>query len=119
MAAEQRFLGELLARHGVIAADKLEPLFAAQRERGGDLFDLVINTGAVDEMAIARVLAEEARLPLVEKIDPAEISTALAIRVPPFPSQKHIACSSSVRTRRRCTSSAAIHSTRRRSTIFA
>jgi general secretion pathway protein E len=85
MAVEQRFLGELLAKRGIIPADKLESLFAVQRERGVDLLDLLINTAVADEMTIARALAEEAQVPLVERLDPAQISTALAIRVPiPF-----------------------------------
>jgi len=82
MASEQRFLGELLVRRGVVPADKLESLFAVQRERGAELLDLVINTSVADEMAVARVLADEAQLPLVEKVDPAEVPTALATRVP-------------------------------------
>jgi general secretion pathway protein E len=82
MATEQRFLGELLSRRGVVPADKLDGLFAIQRERGTELLDLVINTGVAEEMAIARVLAEEAQLPLVERLDPADIPTALAIRLP-------------------------------------
>jgi general secretion pathway protein E len=82
MAAEQRFLGELLARRGVVPADKLEALFAVQRDRGTELLDLVVNTSVVDEMTLARALAEEAQLPLVERIDPNEIPTALATRVP-------------------------------------
>src|ERR1700733_4313600 len=82
MASEQRFLGELLSRRGIVPADKLEGLFAVQRERGTELLDLVINTDVADEMAIARVLAEEAQLPPVERIDPADIPTALAIRLP-------------------------------------
>ena len=43
MATEQRFLGELLSRRGVVPADKLDGLFAVQRERGTELLDLVIN----------------------------------------------------------------------------
>ncbi|HEX8791226.1 MAG TPA: ATPase, T2SS/T4P/T4SS family, partial [Polyangiaceae bacterium] len=82
MASEQRFLGELLARRGIVPADKLEALYATQRERGADLLDLVVHTNVADEIAVARVLAEEAALPLVERIDPTEISTALATRVP-------------------------------------
>ncbi|MGD0528935.1 MAG: type II secretion system ATPase GspE [Polyangiaceae bacterium] len=82
MASEQRFLGELLSRRGVVPADKLDGLFAVQRERGTELLDLVINTGVAEELAVARVLAEEAQLPLVERIDPADIPTALAIRLP-------------------------------------
>ncbi len=80
--AEQRFLGELLARRGVVQADRLEALYAIQREKGVDLIDLLVNTNAAEEQTIARVLAEEAQLPYVEKIDPGAIPTALATRVP-------------------------------------
>jgi general secretion pathway protein E len=82
MGAEQRFLGELLARRGVVPMDKLEGLWAAQRERGTDLLDLLINTNVVDEVTLARALAEEAQLPLVDRLDPADVPTALATRVP-------------------------------------
>ena len=82
MPAEQRFLGELLARRGVVPADKLESLWAVQRERGTDLLDLLVNTSLVDEMTLAQALAEEAQLALVERIDPADVPTALATRVP-------------------------------------
>ena len=44
--------------------------------------DLIVNTSLVDEVALARVLAEEAQVPMVENIDPAEIPTALATRLP-------------------------------------
>jgi general secretion pathway protein E len=80
--AEQRFLGELLARRGVVPMDKLESLWAVQRERGVDLLDLLVNTSVVDEIALARILADEAQLPFVERIDPAEIVTSVATRVP-------------------------------------
>jgi general secretion pathway protein E len=82
MATEQRFMGELLVKRGIITLEKLESLLAVQRERGSDLIDLIVNTAAVDELAIARVLADEAQVPLVEKIDPGEVPTALATRVP-------------------------------------
>ena len=79
---EQRFLGELLARRGVVSPDRLEALYAIQREKGVDLIDLLVNTNAAEEQTIARVLAEEAQLPYVEKIDPGAIVTTLATRVP-------------------------------------
>jgi general secretion pathway protein E len=82
MAAEQRFLGELLARRGIVPGDKLEGLFSVQRERGTDLLDLLINTSVVDEVTLARALADEAQLPLVDRLDPADVPTALATRVP-------------------------------------
>jgi len=82
MSAEQRFLGELLARRGVVPLEKLESLWAVQRERGTDLLDLLVNTNTVDDGVLARILAEEAQLSVVEKIDLAAISTAVATRVP-------------------------------------
>jgi general secretion pathway protein E len=82
MPVEQRFLGELLVRRGAIAADKLEALWVVQRERGTDLLDLLVHTNAVVEMVLARALAEEAQLGVTDRIDPAEVVTALATRVP-------------------------------------
>ncbi len=80
--AEQRFLGELLARRGVVAPDKLEGLFLVQREKGGELVDLIVGGNLADEMAIARALADEAQLTLVEHVEPAAVSATLATRVP-------------------------------------
>jgi general secretion pathway protein E len=82
MASEQRFLGDLLVKRGLLPADKLESLWAVQRERGTDLLDLVVNTNAVGEIDLAKVLADEAQLPLVERIDPADVAMSLAARVP-------------------------------------
>jgi general secretion pathway protein E len=82
MASEQRFLGEILSRRGIVSGDKLESLFAVQRERGVDLLDLVVNTNVADETTVARVLADEAQLPFVEHINLAEIATSIATRVP-------------------------------------
>ncbi len=82
MAVEQRFLGEVLVRRGAIPADKLEGLWAVQRERGTDLLDLLVHSSAVDEMVLARALGEEAQLGITERIDPADIATSLATRVP-------------------------------------
>jgi general secretion pathway protein E len=82
MPTEQRFLGELLVRRGVVPADKLEAMWAVQRERGTDLLDLLVHGGVVDEMVLARALGEEAQLGVTERIDPADITTSLATRVP-------------------------------------
>ena len=79
---EERFLGDLLVRRGLVQAERLEPLFAVQRERGVDLVDLLVNAQVCDGNTIARVLAEEAQLPFAESIDPERITTALATRVP-------------------------------------
>jgi general secretion pathway protein E len=82
MATEQRFLGDLLARRGAVPADRLEGLYAIQREKGVDLVDLLVNSNVTDEATVARALAEEAQLPLVTSIDPATITTELATKLP-------------------------------------
>ena len=79
---EQRFLGEILLRRGAVAEDRLEALYAIQREKGIDLIDLLVNANVTDETTIAIALAAEAELPYVKDVDPDRISTALATRVP-------------------------------------
>ena len=79
---EQRFLGEILARRGALAADRLEGLYAVQREKEVDLIDLMVNSNVSDEATIGRALAAEAELPYVENLEIDKISTALATRVP-------------------------------------
>ena len=82
MSTEQRFLGEILQRRAGIPLDKLEALYAVQREKGIDLVDLLVNGNLLDESTIARALADESELPFVEKPDPERISTQLATRLP-------------------------------------
>ena len=82
MGAEQRYLGEVLARRGAVPADRLEPLYAIQRDKGIALTDLLVNANLADEATIARVLAEEAQLPLVERIDHTTIQTTIATKLP-------------------------------------
>jgi general secretion pathway protein E len=82
MTVEQRFLGEILARRGVVPSDRLEPLYAIQREKGSNLVDLIVNTNIADESQVGQALAAESELPYVSHIDPERIMTALATRVP-------------------------------------
>ncbi|RYE80134.1 MAG: type II secretion system protein GspE [Myxococcales bacterium] len=63
------FLGELLIRRGVLSPERLDVLYAAQRERGTELRELIVSTNAADEGAIAQALADEAGLPFLDKID--------------------------------------------------
>ena len=79
---EQRFLGELLVRRGLVAQDRLDPLYAIQKERGVDLTDLLVNQQIVEPVAVARAVAEEAQLPLVETIDPERVPNTIAARLP-------------------------------------
>ena len=82
MATEQRYLGEVLARRGAVPAERLEGLYAVQREKGVDLVRLLIESNVTDGATVARALAEESQLPLVTKIDPATITTELATKLP-------------------------------------
>jgi general secretion pathway protein E len=83
--SEARFIGDILVRRGVFDSAKLEALLAALGERsdsGGDLLEAAVRTSAADELAMARVLAAEAGVGIVEQIDHANIPTALAVCVP-------------------------------------
>lgn len=82
MTTEQRFLGEILQRRAGIPLERLEALYAVQKEKGIDLVDLLVNGNIVDETTIARALADESELPFVEKPEPDRISTELATRLP-------------------------------------
>lgn len=79
---EQRFLGEILHRRAGVPLERLEALYAIQREKGTDLTDLLVNGSILDDASIARALAAEAELPYLENIEPDRISTALATRLP-------------------------------------
>ncbi len=79
---EQRFLGEILHRRAGVPLERLEALYAVQRDKGIDLVDLLVNGSILDEASVAKALAAEAELPYVEKVDPDRIATALATRLP-------------------------------------
>ena len=79
---EQRFLGEILQRRAGVPAERLEALYAVQREKGIDLVDLLVNGNIIDEATIAKALADESELPYVDRPEPDRISTALATRLP-------------------------------------
>jgi general secretion pathway protein E len=79
---EERVLGNLLVRQGVVSAEALEPLFAQQREKGASLGELVVQSKLASESDLARALAAECRVPFVESIDSDAVPVAVAVRVP-------------------------------------
>jgi general secretion pathway protein E len=79
---EQRALGEILVRRGVVTADVLEPLYAQQREKPTALVDLVVQAQVASEEDVARALANECGLPFLERIDVDEVVTHTATRIP-------------------------------------
>ena len=79
---EDRFLGDVFVRHGLLPPERLEPLFELQREKGTDLIGLLVTGNIVDEVSLHRALAAEAGVPFVDKIDIDAIPTALAAHLP-------------------------------------
>jgi general secretion pathway protein E len=79
---EQRVIGNILVRHGVVTPEVLEPLLSQQREKGTSLTELIVQSNAASESDVARALAAECGLPFREKVDVADIQTALATRLP-------------------------------------
>jgi general secretion pathway protein E len=86
---EQRYLGEVLARRGVLPPARLDELLATQRERGVGLIDLLVSTKAADENAIGKALAAECGLPYLDRIDASKIPAELATRLPITWSKQH------------------------------
>ena len=79
---EQRALGNILIRHGVVSPEVLEPLYAQQREKGAALVDLVVQTNAASEDRVARALAAECELDFIDRIDSESVPLQIATRLP-------------------------------------
>jgi general secretion pathway protein E len=79
---EQRALGNILVRRGVLTPDVLEPLYVQQREKGTALVDLVVQSQAASEEAVSRALAQECGLPFLDRIDVDAITSQTATRLP-------------------------------------
>ncbi len=79
---EQRALGDILTRHGVVAAEALEALYAEQREKPAELFDLVVQNRLATDSEVAQALAQECGLAFTESIDVDVIALADATRIP-------------------------------------
>jgi general secretion pathway protein E len=87
---EERVLGNLLVRQGVLSADALEPLFVQQREKGTPLGELLVQSKLASESDLARALAAECRVPFLEAIDSDAVPAQLAGRVPITYSKNHL-----------------------------
>ncbi len=79
---EQRALGDILMRHGVVTPEALEPLYAEQREKPVELFDLVVQNQLATDDAVARALARECGFGFLESIDDEAIALTDAMRLP-------------------------------------
>jgi general secretion pathway protein E len=79
---EQRALGSILVRHGVVPPEVLEPLYEQQRERNAGLVELLVQSRATTDLAVARALAAECGLEVVETVNVAQVPLGLAARLP-------------------------------------
>jgi len=79
---EQRALGNILIRHGVVAPEVLEPLYEQQREKPIPLVELLVQSQTATEDSVMRALAAECGLPFVERIDVEAVPTAIGTRLP-------------------------------------
>lgn len=79
---DARFVGDVLMRRAGLTPDRLEPLYATQREKGMPLVDLIVSSNLLDEGTVANALALEAELPFEKSIDIEKIQTAVAVKVP-------------------------------------
>lgn len=79
---EQRALGNILVRQGVMAEGALEPFYAQQREKATPLFELLLTSKVASSSALARALAAECRLPFVETIDVNSVPPDMANKLP-------------------------------------
>ena len=86
---EQRALGNILVRHGVLSHDELEPIYVQQREKGVSLADLLIQSKLATESDLAQALAAECRLPFKPSIDVESVPVQLATRLPITYSRNH------------------------------
>ncbi len=87
--AQNEYLGEILVRRGVVAAERMAPLFDSVRERGQSITELLTQNKIVDEAAIAQALADETGLALWPKIDIDAIPDEVAARVPIMYAKAH------------------------------
>jgi len=78
----QRALGQILVRHGTVAAEALEPLYLQQAEKPQGLLKLVVESRIASESDVARALAAECQLPFQDRINVDAIPAELAIRLP-------------------------------------
>lgn len=89
VAQQQRYLGEILVRHGVVPPERIEPLFETVRERGQHLTELIVSSNIADEPAIAQALATEVGVGYMPKIDIDAVPLALASRIPITYAKQH------------------------------
>ena len=77
----QRELSQILCRRGLMSSDAAEQVLEQQREKLVPLYDLIIQSKIASELEIAKALAAECQLPVIESIKVDEVEIAAATRV--------------------------------------
>jgi general secretion pathway protein E len=78
----QSYVGEILVRHGALTPERLEQALITARDRGADLGDVLIATGALDEEDMVNALAKEMGMETLSVIKADEVPPELIDRVP-------------------------------------
>jgi general secretion pathway protein E len=78
----EQVLGQVLVRHGALSQDALTQLLDQQRDKPVGLVELAVANRMAADIDLARALAEECALPLVESIDVESVEIAAATRLP-------------------------------------
>ena len=77
----QRELSQMLCRRGLLSADAAEQVLEQQREKLVPLCDLIVQSKIATEIEVARVMALECQLPVLESINIDEVEIAAATRI--------------------------------------
>lgn len=77
----QRELSQLLCRRGLFSAEAAEQLLEQQRDKQLPLFDLIVQSKVASELEMARVLAAECQLPVVEAVSIEAVDIPAATRI--------------------------------------
>jgi general secretion pathway protein E len=85
----EQALGQLLVRRRVLSEDVLAQALELQRDKPGPLLDLLVAAKLASDVDIARALAAECALPMVERFDVDTVDLAVATRIPIGFSKSH------------------------------
>jgi general secretion pathway protein E len=78
----EQVLGQVLLRHGVLSEDALAQLFEMQRDKPMGLVELATASRMATSTDVAKALASECAMEVVENIDIASVDIAVAAKLP-------------------------------------
>ncbi|MEN9582033.1 MAG: hypothetical protein RJA70_5042, partial [Pseudomonadota bacterium] len=87
---QQRALGAILVRQGIVSEEALEGLLAQQAEKGTDLVELLVSANVATSSQVTRSIASECGLGFVEKVDPESVPIHVGTRLPIGYARSHL-----------------------------